>query len=90
MAASVGLLLVVIVPCVKSRLVTVLPTPSPICKDSVACDSASSNRMLFSLNPWVFMFARLSPTTFKAVVLASSPESAVENDDILFCSFFPL
>jgi hypothetical protein len=39
------------------------------------------------LNPVVFKFARLLPTTSKAVLFAASPESAVENDMLSIYSF---
>src|SRR5579863_4760455 len=84
MAASSGPLVVWRVPWVKSRSVSVLPTPSPTWRDAVAWPMASSNRTVLPLKPWVFMFARLSPTMFSAVVLASNPESGAENDDMCF------
>jgi hypothetical protein len=71
-------------PCVNWRNVVGVPTPNPTCvsprpapRDWV---TRSWKETSLFLNPTVFRFARLLPTTSMAVEQAASAERAVEND----------
>src|SRR5271157_5866991 len=71
-------------PWVNSRTVSGCPVPNPTCVSPSPAprDSVTRSRKHTSLvlNPGVFMFARLLPTTSMAVEVAFNAESAVENE----------
>src|SRR4051812_44137001 len=71
-------------PCVNCRIVSGRPvpkptwvSPSPAPRD---CVTRSRKYTTFVLNPGVFRFARLFPTTSTAVAVALRAESAVEKE----------
>src|SRR5579883_612171 len=92
MAASSSPALACTEPCVNCRKVIGCAVPKPIwvspSPDPIDCVTRSRKLNELALNPVVFRFARLLPTTSTAVDMALSAESADENEPGMESPYF--